>query len=439
MGPLGASPPANGLRRAAASLAGVLSRWAGAAVAGGRRDAVPLDAQARSFALHLAHEMNNVLAVALSGADVVEAAQTPLEARAAAVVIASAAQDGLDLTARLAALGRQNDLMPLPCDVAGMLAASRPRLERAAGGRGRLRLELANRVLPAMIDRDQFLAAVVEMIIYARTATNHGAVVLRTRLTDWTIARPTPGVGVPGVGVPGLGVPGLGVPGLGVLVEAEAEGRPSAAERSVAAPEGVLREGAGHGLGIAEAFARGSGGRLEQFHSDSLARATLRLPLIQPADLAEPARSRAHALRGGPQARRAVVVEDNDFLRGVLVRGLRERGMEVGEARDAAAARPLLTAGTAVLITDIVLPGDMDGFALARWARVRDPRVALLFVSAFMSVRLPQVLASDELASFVRKPIDLQGLLAVLDGLLAVRDEQAPPPGTIGQDSRRRA
>jgi DNA-binding response OmpR family regulator len=108
------------------------------------------------------------------------------------------------------------------------------------------------------------------------------------------------------------------------------------------------------------------------------------------------------------------------------VGGLRARGFAVDEARDAAEARVMLGTGAAVLVTDVVLPGDMDGFALARWARARDPRVALLFVSAFMSARLPAVLASDELASFVRKPIELEGMLAVLDGLLAVRGEHPP-------------
>jgi hypothetical protein len=50
----------------------------------------------------------------------------------------------------------------------------------------------------------------------------------------------------------------------------------------------------------------------------------------------------------------------------------------------------------------------------------------LLFISAFMSARLPQVLANDELASFVRKPIELEGLIEIVDGLMAVRETSAP-------------
>jgi DNA-binding NtrC family response regulator len=126
------------------------------------------------------------------------------------------------------------------------------------------------------------------------------------------------------------------------------------------------------------------------------------------------------------RAPKAVVVDDNDLLRTVLVHGLRARGMEVSEARNAAEARTLLGAGTAMLVSDIVLPGDMDGFILGRWARARNPRLALLFISAFMSARLPQVLANDELASFVRKPIELEGLIEIVDGLMAVRETSAP-------------
>ena len=353
----------------------------------------------KAFLRHLAHELNNVLSVTLSGADIIRDAANQGEARAATVSIAAAALEGLDLTARMAAVARQDDLVPSPCDIAGTLAACRPRLERAAGGGARLRLELTNRPLAALIDRDQFLACIVEMLMEVRAASNQGVLVVRTRLTERVGPRSEAA--------------------LGVMIEVEAD-RGSAGRSELTRDHG--------GIAIAAGFAEQSGGAFEQAQSGSLSRATLRLPLLSTGRTAAPGDfDRVHRASRLLPAARVLVVEDNDLLRGVLVRGLRERGLDVHEAQDAVEAQRLFGSATAALITDVVLPGGMDGFALARWARARDPRVALLFVSAFISSRLPEVLASDELASFVRKPIDLEGLLAVLAGLLAVRDEHVPP------------
>jgi CheY-like chemotaxis protein len=370
----------------------------------GAAEASLTDLASGQFGGLLTHELNNALAVVLGAADIVEDAATPDEARGAAATIAGAAQEALDLSARLAALARRHALAPLPCDLAGTLAASRPRLERAAGGRGRLQMDLASRVLPAMIDRDQFLACIVELLIDARRASPHGPIALRTRLMDRQGPRDKPDREVL------------------VEVEGSTEGEPLQSDTGAVAFDG--------GYALAVSFARSSGGWLDRTQHARFCRTSLRLPLIQPGAVGEmrpPGRPGARPPgRVAAPPVRAVVVEDNDFLRDLLVGGLRARGFAVDEARDAAEARVMLGTGAAVLVTDVVLPGDMDGFALARWARARDPRVALLFVSAFMSARLPAVLASDELASFVRKPIELEGMLAVLDGLLAVRGEHPP-------------
>jgi DNA-binding NtrC family response regulator len=76
------------------------------------------------------------------------------------------------------------------------------------------------------------------------------------------------------------------------------------------------------------------------------------------------------------------------------------------------------------MVTDVVLP-DIDGFALARYARGKLPGIALVFMSGFISSRQPELMANDELASFMRKPVDLDKLVDVLSGLLAVRDSGA--------------
>ncbi len=354
--------------------------------------------QARRFVEQLAHDLNNALAEVMAGAGLVAAATTLEQGKAAALGIECAAQDGLDLVGRIEASSRRDDLSPQPCDIAGTLAALRPRLERAAGGADRFRLELPSRALPALIDRDQFLACLVELVIDARAAVGVEGVALRARVGERADSRLSAG--------------------LEGLVEVDAERPPGATFADERQGDPADR----FGLAMVEMFARRSGGTLTRVEAGSIRRATLRLPLLSTGARAAPSRAPGPGAR--PPDATVVVVEDNDLLRAGLAGGLRARGLQVQEARDAAEARDMLAAGAAALVADVVMPGDMDGFALARWARDHDPRLALLFVSAFMTARLPEVLASDELASFVRKPIDLDGLLVVLDGLLAMRDEQ---------------
>lgn len=350
------------------------------------------------FAEHFIHELNNAFSAVISGSELLERAAAPDASKAAAMAIVAAAQDGLDLTARFSALAGYASSSPVACDIAGTLAAMRPRLERAAGGTERLRLELSNRGLPVLIDRDRFLICLVELVTDARLHSAGGFVVVRTHVDD--AAQRAGGLSRSVA----ISVTVSGATGSGRSETASA--------LSSACSAAIARS-------LAERFA----GSFEQDRIDGLRRATLRFPLIQSNNLPDDVVPRASGPTGRNSARAAkvVVVEDNEILRVSLVGALRERGLDVADARDAATALKLLP-GAAVLITDVVMPGEMDGFSLAKWARERDPEIALLFVSAFMSARLPDVLATDELASFARKPIDLAGLLVVLDGLLAVRE-----------------
>ena len=49
----------------------------------------------------------------------------------------------------------------------------------------------------------------------------------------------------------------------------------------------------------------------------------------------------------------------------------------------------------------------------------------LVFMTGFLSSRQPDLLASDDLSSFVRKPINGVELNTVITGLLALRDTRA--------------
>ncbi len=80
-------------------------------------------------------------------------------------------------------------------------------------------------------------------------------------------------------------------------------------------------------------------------------------------------------------AETVLVVEDDVLIRSVIAAYLRDCGYRVIEAAGADEAMVVLERGEArvdVLFTDVEMPGEVDGFALARWVRDRRPDVEVV-------------------------------------------------------------
>jgi CheY-like chemotaxis protein len=120
------------------------------------------------------------------------------------------------------------------------------------------------------------------------------------------------------------------------------------------------------------------------------------------------------------QAPAVLVVDDEPWLRMTLSDAFSDEGYAVNEAANAAEALAILKIrpDIGIVITDIQMPGSMDGLRLARYIRDAYPPIALVVASG--AVR-PQ---GDELpadAIFLAKPIDVPKLLARIAELVAAR------------------
>lgn len=80
---------------------------------------------------------------------------------------------------------------------------------------------------------------------------------------------------------------------------------------------------------------------------------------------------------------RVLVVEDEFLIRLTLAEALGDEGFEVLEAENADDALPLLRADPAIrlLLTDIQLPGALNGRGLAQKARESMPNLPIIFMS----------------------------------------------------------
>ena len=82
-----------------------------------------------------------------------------------------------------------------------------------------------------------------------------------------------------------------------------------------------------------------------------------------------------------------LVVEDESMIRMLLVWELEEAGLTVIEADGADAAIVELGANPsiALVVTDIRMPGSMDGLGLASWMRGHAPDCPIIITSGFAS------------------------------------------------------
>jgi DNA-binding response OmpR family regulator len=98
-------------------------------------------------------------------------------------------------------------------------------------------------------------------------------------------------------------------------------------------------------------------------------------------------------------------VEDESLISDWVAQSLSEQGFAVQTASNAAdALRHLISATVDVLLTDINLPGGMDGAALARRARELQPEIPVIYASARATMLALPVLVPG--SAFLPKPYE---------------------------------
>jgi len=109
-----------------------------------------------------------------------------------------------------------------------------------------------------------------------------------------------------------------------------------------------------------------------------------------------------------PRAR-ILIVEDEVLTRMALAEDLRDAGYSVVEAANADAAMAYLNTGSQIdlVLSDIQMPGSMDGLELARRLRVERPSLPVILSSA-----------APESGSVIGKPYRMERVLSVISETL---------------------
>jgi len=147
---------------------------------------------------------------------------------------------------------------------------------------------------------------------------------------------------------------------------------------------------------------------------------------------------RQESVPGGEQLERIpsiLLIDDEVLVRLALADYLRECGFKVYEAGNAGEAIEILEAGEPpidLVFSDVRMPGEMDGFGLARWIQRRREGLAVILTSGDRKkTDAAKQLCENE--PFFEKPYNLEAVLAEVRRII---DARSPRGGRGIPDSR---
>lgn len=283
---------------------------------------------------------------------------------------------GASLSRRLLAFARRQPLLAQPTDLNKRVLGMLDLMRRTLGETIQINTVLATDLELTLVDPDQIEHALLNLVINARDAMPQGG---RLTLETANIQLDADYAARQDI-----------QPGSYVMLAVSDTGSgmaPAVLER-VFEPFFTTKEaGKGSGLGLSMVYGlvKQSGGHIT-IYSEPGQGATVRLylpPTQSAASLAPEPATTEMMVQG--QGEIILVVEDDVDVRLFAVNALHDMGYKTQQAGDAETAIRILetTPRIALLFTDIVLPGAMDGVELSAEAQRRYPGLRVLFTSGY--------------------------------------------------------
>jgi len=342
----------------------------------------------------VAHDFNNLLTVVIGALDIIlkhpdDAARRTKLGEAAL----TAARRGERLTAQLLAFARRQPLQPVDCDLNDLIRESEPLIRGGTNEALTLNLRLCDDKAIALIDPTQFEALLLNLIVNAADATPRGGkITVETRVSELAPDA----------------IPGLGAgPYFSLRVTDTGQGMSGEVMNRIFEPFFTTKSpGKGTGLGLSQVygFVRQSGGEVRvQSTVGQGTTFTVYLPVADreaEVPVAQPSAQPAY----NPSLQ-VLLTEDDPSVAGITETMLKNLGHDVVRAQNAEQALQVLKSEQPVdlLLSDVIMPGGVNGVELARAAVTLRPGIKVLLSSGFAGESVDR--AIDEGSwPFLRKP-----------------------------------
>jgi signal transduction histidine kinase/CheY-like chemotaxis protein len=342
----------------------------------------------------VAHDFNNLLAVIRNCAHLMLHRPEGADVRPQALAIERAVHTGAQLTRQLLAVSRRQALQPMDLDLRDMLPRSAELLRSSVSGKIELELRIDPGLRSVHMDPSDLELALLNLVLNARHAMPDGGHVWieavnvvdgQERDVRWVDIR---------VRDTGCGID------------------PQIIDR-VFEPFFTTREAVnGNGLGLSQvrsACEQAGGSVSISSRLGSGTTVTMRLPAVSHRPV-----TRNAAVDDEGLDLSVLVVEDDAEVAATTVALLEAHGARVALAGSAAQALAMLDAPATrfdVVLSDVAMPGDMNGIGLAHRLRRDRPKLAVVLMTGF-TAELEAAVADGFVV--VPKPFDPRMLVAAL-------------------------
>ncbi|PIU07577.1 ATP-binding protein, partial [Methylobacterium sp. CG09_land_8_20_14_0_10_71_15] len=288
-----------------------------------------------------------------------------------------AARRAAALTHRLLAFSRRQTLAPKPTNVNALVAGIEDLIRRTVGPAIQIEVVGASGLWPALVDPSQLENALLNLCINARDAMPEGGRITIETANKWLDHAAARLHDMPEGQYLSLCVTDTGT-GMSPEVVARAF-EPFFTTKPIG-------QGTGLGLSMIYGFAKQSGGQV-RIYSEPGEGTTMCIYLPRYLGDAEP--TDPLAAFGAParaeQGETVLVVDDEPTVRMLVADVLEELGYTAIEAADSMAGLKLLQSDMRIdlLITDVGLPGGMNGRQMADAGRVTRPDLKVLFITGY--------------------------------------------------------
>jgi two-component system, cell cycle sensor histidine kinase and response regulator CckA len=370
----------------------------------------------------VAHEVNNMMTGVIGFSEFLLRSMEEGDARRADVEeIIKAGTRAADVTRQLLAFTRQQFLQPQILDVNSVVSHMEKLLRRSLGEGHVLELRLSPEAGRLRADRGQLEQVLINLVINARDAmTAHGRVSIETGMALWdeAYAQRHGGVDLPLGSYVMLAVSDTGC------------GMDAGIQERIFEPFFTTKPvGQGTGLGLSTVYGivKQSGGYVwvySEVDQGSVFKIYLPAAAQNEGELA----SAPPAQMPADGSETILVIEDEDIVRNLACRGLKDHGYSVLEARNGAEALEYMKehpGSVDMVITDVVMP-EMGGRELAQNLVGSEPDLPVLFMSGYTGDDVVHRGLLDPGAPFQQKPFTPNGLATKVRAMLDQRQSRLP-------------